>query len=395
MNIRFFLPLLSYSLIFSSVIFSQSIDSTLHSGNWSDPAIWSTGALPSSTDRVIINHYVHLDMDVTLNMPGTLFISVTGELCGDYNFTGSFTHYGPIKVASLTITDTSYSYGHFMTTGPITVLVSGTFWEVSPPGYGCTGCPFTCTVKPPIADFGNSRTICEGETIQFVDMSADNPTAWSWSFPGGTPSVSIWQNPVIKYSHTGIYNVSLIVNNPLGSDTITKTNYITVLPSPTVTVSADVSINYGDTATLVASGGGPYLWSTGDTSSSIDIHPSDTTTYSVLVTSANGCSDVGYVTVNIEPCPPLFIPNAFSPNGDGENDFLQLYNSNEQCVTDVFVQIFDRWGAKVFQSSDRNFQWDGTFQSQQLNSGVYVYHLTVKTFGDKVVNREGNVSLIR
>ena len=83
--------------------------------------------------------------------------------------------------------------------------------------------------SPPNAEFSaNSTTVNEGTTINFTDQSTGNPTSRSWSFPGGTPSSSTSPNPSITYSSAGTYNVTLTVTNSDGSDTETKSGYITV-----------------------------------------------------------------------------------------------------------------------------------------------------------------------
>ncbi|UCH95750.1 MAG: agmatine deiminase family protein [Candidatus Aminicenantes bacterium] len=83
---------------------------------------------------------------------------------------------------------------------------------------------------PPDADFtADKTTIFEGESIQFTDQSTNNPTSWSWSFPGGTPSGSLDQNPIVTYYEEGTYTVTLTAYNAAGSDTETKVDYITVL----------------------------------------------------------------------------------------------------------------------------------------------------------------------
>ncbi len=84
-------------------------------------------------------------------------------------------------------------------------------------------------IEVPVAAFtGNPTNIMEGQTVSFADQSTNNPTSWSWSFPGGTPSTSTVQNPVITYPTTGTYDVSLTTSNDGGSDTQTKTSYINV-----------------------------------------------------------------------------------------------------------------------------------------------------------------------
>lgn len=86
-----------------------------------------------------------------------------------------------------------------------------------------------CINPPAIANFeANPTFIVEGSSVQFTDLSANNPTAWEWSFNGGTPSTSIEQNPFVQYLLPGVYSVTLKATNLYGNSTITKTDYITV-----------------------------------------------------------------------------------------------------------------------------------------------------------------------
>ncbi|PLW94330.1 MAG: hypothetical protein C0591_13070, partial [Marinilabiliales bacterium] len=94
----------------------------------------------------------------------------------------------------------------------------------------------------PIADFTSDITaVMINESVQFTDLSANNPDTWSWSFPGGSPSTSTQQNPTIAYNTAGIYDVSLTVTNSEGTDVLAKTAYITAaVPAPIANFSADI-----------------------------------------------------------------------------------------------------------------------------------------------------------
>lgn len=86
---------------------------------------------------------------------------------------------------------------------------------------------------PPASAFTvNKRISCPGTALQFSDYSTGSPTGWSWTFNGGSPSTSSLQNPVITYNTPGVYEVTLTVTNPIGSNSFTQTNYITITPSP-------------------------------------------------------------------------------------------------------------------------------------------------------------------
>jgi PKD repeat protein len=112
------------------------------------------------------------------------------------------------------------------------------YWKVVPYSLGgnAIGCDvwnFTTILAAPVAEFtADFTTIVEGESIQFTDLSSNNPSTWSWTFNGGSPVGSSVQNPFVKYNSAGIYAVSLVASNPGGSDTETKTSYITVYALP-------------------------------------------------------------------------------------------------------------------------------------------------------------------
>jgi len=93
---------------------------------------------------------------------------------------------------------------------------------------------------PPVANFSAAETtVCPGSSVAFTDNSTNLPTSWSWTFPGGTPSASSQQNPTVTYSTPGVYNVSLTVSNAFGSDSETKTGYITVGSGGTATLFSE------------------------------------------------------------------------------------------------------------------------------------------------------------
>jgi PKD repeat protein len=174
---------------------------------------------------------------------------------------------------------------------------------------------------PPVAAFvGNPTTIDQGQSVQFTDLSTENPTSWSWSFPGGTPSSSTDQNPVVTYDVAGVYDVTLVATNAAGSDTETKTSYITVnVPPPPVadfsgnptTIDQGQSVQFTDLST-----GNPTSWSWsfegGTPATSTEQNP--TVTYydagafdvTLIVTNANGSdtkTNVDYIAVNVVIAP--------------------------------------------------------------------------------------------
>jgi gliding motility-associated-like protein len=88
----------------------------------------------------------------------------------------------------------------------------------------------------------------------------------------------------------------------------------------------------------------------------------------------------------------MFVPTAFSPNKDGINDVLYVRGV---CLETLNFLVFNRWGQKVFETTDINKGWDGTFNGQEMNTDVFVYRLEGKTYDGKGFSSKGNVTLIR
>jgi PKD repeat protein len=118
----------------------------------------------------------------------------------------------------------------------------------------------------PVSNFnGNPTTLCEGQTVSFFDASTNIPTSWNWTFPGGTPAASALQNPVITYSTAGVYSVTLQVTNAYGTNTFTRTNYISVYVCPPPPVSnfsgAPTTVCVGSNVAFTdLSTGSPNYW---------------------------------------------------------------------------------------------------------------------------------------
>jgi gliding motility-associated-like protein len=121
-----------------------------------------------------------------------------------------------------------------------------------------------------------------------------------------------------------------------------------------------------------------------------------TTTYEVVATNAAGCTDSDVVTIRVEDPGTIYIPNSFSPNGDGVNDFFMLYGVKPEFMESFYFSVFDRWGERVFTTEQVDFIWDGTYKGKLLSPGVFVYHLKfVMLGGDIIEERKGSLLLLR
>ena len=111
-----------------------------------------------------------------------------------------------------------------------------------------------CPTEPPVASFTASVTqICVGQTVTFTDTSTNIPSAWTWTFEGGTPATSTDQNPVITYNTPGVYDVTLMAANYNGTNTVVATDQIIVYAYPVITSTTPASRCDSGTVTLQAS----------------------------------------------------------------------------------------------------------------------------------------------
>ncbi|MBI4930299.1 MAG: gliding motility-associated C-terminal domain-containing protein [Bacteroidetes bacterium] len=117
-------------------------------------------------------------------------------------------------------------------------------------------------------------------------------------------------------------------------------------------------------------------------------------TYNVEVTVNGGCKVFSNSIVVDNFCEgALYLPNAFSPNNDGENDILKIYYNNINCIKKNSLTIYDRFGEKVFETTDANFKWNGEYNGKMLNTQVLVYSLHVEFTDKTLLDKKGNISL--
>lgn len=130
--------------------------------------------------------------------------------------------------------------------------------------------------------------------------------------------------------------------------------------------------------------------------SSSEVHPMETTEYVVSVIDEFGCKMTDSVTIKVSELtcddPFIFIPNAFSPNGDGKNDILYV---RSEIVEDFYFVVYSRWGEKVFECTNLEAGWDGTYKGKPCQNGVYDYYFSGTCFGGKTKELKGNVMLVR
>ena len=278
---------------------------------------------------------------------------------------------------------------------PIASPTATTTYTVTVSSGNCL--PDTATVTVSVnytinTSISNDTMICE--TGNPFILSASGGSTYLWSTSASTSGITV--SPTTTTTYTVI-----VSSGSCGTDTLDVT--VTVQAPPTATVSPDQTMDLGDKIYLVASGGTAYSWEPNNGLTCSDCpspvaSPTATTSYTVMVTDANGCTDSAFVTLTVESkCGEdggLFIPNAFSPNGDGENDVFMI-RSLPGCVKIISFTIFDRWGDKVFETTEDDFSWDGVVNIKSYNSAVFSYFLEAKMINGEEIIRTGNVTLVR
>jgi len=198
-------------------------------------------------------------------------------------------------------------------------------------------------------------------------------------------------------------NYSLLVTDANGC-TISETFNVINTNSFNVNTTGSATITMGETAILNAVTTGSnqttYNWTpainhTCPNCQSTTVQPGSTTLYTVIATDTNGCIAQDTVTVKVIADYNIFTPNAFTPNGDGNNDYLQIFG-NLAGVKKLDLMIFNRWGEKVYETNDVNFQWDGRFKGDLIESSVLVYVMKIvhlDGYNQKVF--KGSITILR
>jgi gliding motility-associated-like protein len=248
---------------------------------------------------------------------------------------------------------------------------------------------------------------CARAPIQFtgeLTQPDPDPITWAWTFGDGQTSGQ--QNPSVVYQQPGPYTVSLKTSIPFGcSDTIS--HHIDLHPLPSIKGPSEITIADGVPTPLpltYSNGIIGYSWTPAANLSCTDCPnplagPIFSTEYKVMVTDANNCSVSDSILVKtVCNGKNYFIPNTFSPNGDGVNDVFYPRGNNLYNIQSM--RIFNRWGQMVFEKRDfpansASAGWDGTFNGRPAPLDVYVYTIEVVCDNAQVIGLNGNVTLVR
>lgn len=293
---------------------------------------------------------------------------------------------------------TSYVWQNGTMDSTLLVNTQGTYYIVA---QNLCGAQLTDTLnfmKTPVVPFEVqplSAAICKGDSLQFT---ATGGTNYSWS------PAALFNNPFSsspKASVNSSQNIMVSITDLLCVRDTVITIPVVVASGAQITISKSNDVNCGmDTAVLVASGGVSYTWLPNQSivrnyGSRITVRPFRNTTYFVQGTDAMGCAGKDSVTVNFfrKGDQKLFVPSAFTPNGDGLNDVFRPIFIGPPAKYDF--RIYNRWGQLVFQSKTPGEGWDGRFKGMLQESDVFVFYITAEGGCNGKFEQKGTIALIR
>ena len=270
-----------------------------------------------------------------------------------------------------------------------------------------SGCADTTTVDIDFVGYNTSvngnNMICKGGTVQ---LSATGGFAYRWVPAAGLDDSTIY-NPVATPDSTTIYKVFIKTRNALGdtceselSTTVTvvdpskislkaTADRDTIVKGETTVIHATIDTSFKIHWTPITSIENPNAYDT-------KVGPLTTTTYTVVTNDSLGCSKIDTITIYVMPneceAEDIFVPNTFTPNGDGQNDILY---ARSNVVSSIYFAVYNRWGELMFETTDLKKGWDGVYKGMKADPAVFAWYVKGKCYNGREFFKKGNVTLIR
>ncbi|MEO8587974.1 MAG: T9SS type B sorting domain-containing protein, partial [Flavobacteriales bacterium] len=230
--------------------------------------------------------------------------------------------------------------------------------------------------------------VCPGQPVLLI---ATGGVGYAW---GPVQGLSDPDSSVTTALATANTAYSVIVTDINGCQD-TAFALIELYPYPTVYAGYDVIIDWHDEVQLNATGNGILTWSPPDWLDTIDgsspiASPEESIAYTVMVTDTNGCTATDEVLVIINGS--LYVPNAFTPNGDGYNDGFGAWGKD---IRDMELLVFNRWGELIWSTTKLNDRWDGTYKGVASPIDTYVWKVEATEISGRKRNAIGHVTLVR
>jgi gliding motility-associated-like protein len=283
---------------------------------------------------------------------------------------------------------------------PVATTISTTLYKVVVHISSCfaNGDVKVTTIPYPLSKAGDDKMICFDAPIQLNGITDGKTISWS---PAGTLSNPTLLNPIARPKSTTTY-----VMTAWDDKGCPKPSYdsikVTVLPDILASAGSDTAAITGQPLQLKASGGERYVWSPSNGLSATNIpnpiathySPSDNIKYKVLVYNEAECVDSAFVSMKVfKTLPSIFVPSAFSPNGDGKNDAFRFVAAGMKTVE--YFNVYNRWGQMVYSSHSPLPGWDGTIAGKAQAAGIYIWAVRAIDYTGAIYSQKGTMTLVR
>ncbi|MCP3927823.1 MAG: T9SS type B sorting domain-containing protein [Bacteroidetes bacterium] len=299
--------------------------------------------------------------------------------------------------------DYSYVWSNGSNDASIQGLATDTYLITVTDANNCVdSASYTITSNELAVEVSTIRPDCFGDTNGEITVS--NVTGGSGVFLYGLENNPLQSSPIFNNLESGLY--SIVIQDDSGCE-VTEVITVPATPEFVASLGEDFTLSLGDSIQLDIVSNNPFSkieWTPDESLSCIDCpdpfaRPIITTNYSVMVTDTSGCLTSTTLVVFVDKSRNVFIPNIFSPNGDGFNDFFMINAGPEVEKVDI-LEIYSRWGEKLFSASnfppnDFAISWDGKFKGKELPSAVYVYYAEISFIDGKKEVFEGDITLLR
>ncbi|MCE2711449.1 MAG: choice-of-anchor L domain-containing protein [Cryomorphaceae bacterium] len=254
---------------------------------------------------------------------------------------------------------------------------------------------YTITSPPLLTSITPDIEICPGDSVLLTVNASGGYGQYFFLWPQtGETSSSIWVYPLESTTYT--VNVSDECQTFVVTD---QTTVFVVRPNADfVITSSTLFDNLPITFQNLTTNGETYSWEFGDGNSSTVVHPNNiyaepgTYIVTLIATDEKGCMDTIAKPITIEEGYYVYIPNTFTPDGFRFNNVFEASTVGVQTLN---VKIFNRWGELVFESEERDFQWDGTYRGAPVQDGTYIWKIRYFTNSGREILTTGHINCIR
>lgn len=232
----------------------------------------------------------------------------------------------------------------------------------------------------------SDTNVCAGD---YANLWAVGGTSYLWQ-PTGETTSNI--HPMVYEPTT----FSVEITDAIGCTSSSLTVFVDVLPKPTVEIGANIETAWGTQVQLNPTTNGiSYSWSPSEGLSCLTclnptVKADETSTYILTVLGVNGCYNSDTITIYYDGS--IYVPNSFTPDGNGENDIFYAYGKD---IVKLEFNIFDRWGERIFFTDDITKGWDGTYKGKTLPNGVYIWKIWYQDVLGISGNLIGKVTLVK